>query len=310
MKVLVIASGGGHTGYARAVAQYLPFKVDFAIPKGDRWSAEVLSEYASNVFEITKAREPKDGIGALLRNSAKSFRESLSLGKYDVVIATGSNHSLFVALGTKLKGSKIFAIESQDRIVTRGKAVSILSKFSERVFVHWEEQRHLYHNSYVTGPIVEKPKYSPKDSGYVLVTAGTMGFPRLFNEVSKTKGFDFVVQTGRVDPSTVTASKVFSFDPDMERFIANASLVVTHQGKTAMESVVMYRKPTVIVYNSDWTKAATKEDTRLYAKILGATFLDDPSTWKGGELTKALSNPVEPKHYESGTRKLIDFILH
>ncbi len=187
--------------------------------------------------------------------------------------------------------------------------MSLLSRFSEKVFVHWEEQRSLYRNSYVTGPIVEKPRYSPRDSGYVLVTAGTMGFPRLFKEVSKTKGFDFVVQTGQVEPSTVTASKVFSFDPDMERIIANASIVVTHQGKTAMESVVMYRKPTVIVYNADWTKAATKEDTRLYAKILGATFLDDPSTWKGGELTKALSNPMEPKQYGPGTGKLVDFIL-
>ncbi len=103
MKILVIASGGGHTGYARAVAQYLPFKADFAVPKGDKWSIEVLSEYASRIFEVTKARGPKDGLGALLRNSLKSISESLSLEKYDVVIATGSNHSLFVALTTKLK---------------------------------------------------------------------------------------------------------------------------------------------------------------------------------------------------------------
>lgn len=136
-----------------------------------------------------------------------------------------------------------------------------------------------------------------------------MGFPRLFKEVSKLDKFNFIVQTGQVDPSTVKASKAFKFDSEMERLIAGASVVVTHQGKTAMESVVMYGKPTVIVYNSDWTKAATKEDTKLYAEILGAKFLDDPLTWKGGELEKALDNPNKPKNHEIGTPKLIDYIL-
>jgi UDP-N-acetylglucosamine:LPS N-acetylglucosamine transferase len=309
LKLLIVASGGGHTGFARAIAEYLPFKADFVVPRGDSWSMEVLKDYASNVYEVMKGRGPKDGMSVLLRNSIKSFRDSFSLNKYDVVIATGSNHSLFVALSQKLKGSTIFSIESQDRIVTRGKAVSIMSKFSKNVFVHWKEQKSLYKNSYVVGPIVEKPKFSAKNEGYVLVTAGTMGFPRLFKEVSKLDKFNFIVQTGQVDPSTVKASKAFKFDSEMERLIAGASVVVTHQGKTAMESVVMYGKPTVIVYNSDLTKAATKEDTKLYAEILGAKFLDDPLTWKGGELEKALDNPNKPKNHEIGTPKLIDYIL-
>ncbi len=310
LKLLIIASGGGHTGFARAISQYLPFKPDFVIPKGDKWSMELLKDYASNIFQVTKARGPQDGLLTMVKNSFSSLKESFSLEAYDYVIATGSNHSLYVALATKLKGSRVFSIESQDRIVTRGKAVNLMSRFSDKVFLHWREQAHLYRNSYVTGPIVEKPRYTPRESGYVLVTAGTVGFPRLFREVSKIQGFDFVVQTGQVDPVKVKASKSFAFDPDMERLIAEASVVVTHQGKTAMEAVVMYHKPVVIVYNAELTKAATREDTRLYADILGATFLDDPSTWRGDEMVKALSSPKSPKYYEPGTQRLVDFILH
>ncbi len=45
-RLLVIASGGGHTGFARAVAEYMPFKVDFVIPEGDLNSRNLLSPYA------------------------------------------------------------------------------------------------------------------------------------------------------------------------------------------------------------------------------------------------------------------------
>ncbi len=232
--------------------------------------------------------------------------------KYDITLATGSNHSLFPSFAQWTKGSTIFTLESQDRIVTKGKAVSILSHFSKGVFLHWEEQRSLYRNGIVVGPVLQKRKYDPKNEGYVLVTAGTEGFRSLFDKVLEIGLNNVVIQTGKVDPQIYVRKgvKAFSFDPDIERLIAGANVVITHQGKTAMESAVLYGKPTVIVFNKDLTRAATYEDVRRYSTIIGAYFLDDPSTWGNEELAKFLENPYKPKSHQPGTEKLVKVIMN
>ncbi len=307
--ILIIASGGGHTGFARAIAQYLGEKVDFVIPKGDENSRKVLSPYAGKFYEVEKGIEPHS---FSLKGLFKSFISSSRVRKYKVVVATGSNHSLFPSFFQFLKGAKVFAIESQDRIVTRGKAVSIISKYSKAVFLHWEEQKGLYKNGVVVGPIVERPKYEPRDEGYVLVTAGTEGFPSLFDKVAKLGLRNVVMQTGKVDPGKYKREgwKVFSFDPDLEKYVANASVVLTHQGKTAMEAVVMYGKPTVVVYNNSLVRATTQRDAELYARILGALFLPDPSTWDSDDkLLSFLERPVRPNSFTPGTEKLAKVIL-
>ncbi|MEM3352383.1 MAG: polysaccharide biosynthesis protein, partial [Saccharolobus sp.] len=49
MGILIIASGGGHTGFARAIAEYLPEKVDFVIPENDEYSKLMLMKYANKI---------------------------------------------------------------------------------------------------------------------------------------------------------------------------------------------------------------------------------------------------------------------
>ncbi len=314
-RVLIVASGGGHTGFARAIAQFMPFKVDFVIPKGDRQSLEMLKPYANSFYEVVKGREPGESALKLLVNLPRALVESLSLQSYDVVIATGSNHSIFPSFAEKLKGAKVFAVESQDRFVTRGKAISLISNFAERVFLHWEAQKRLYpKKGEVVGPIVERPRYSPKDEGFVLVTTGSMGFMRLYRALARLGLDNVVVQSGKVREDEVRKLnakwKVFSFDPNLEEWISRASVVITHQGKTAMEAVVMYQKPTIIVFNRDWKQAASYEDSKLYAETLGAEFLDDPSTWESENvLRRALDEVKKPKKFEIGTPKLVEEVL-
>ncbi len=314
-KVLIIASGGGHSGFARAIAQFMPFKVDFVVPPGDQFTLEMVRPYAERIYFVVKGREPGEPLWKLFWAIPEAVEESARIPKYDVVIATGSNHSIFPSAVQRIKGAKVYAVESQDRILTRGKAVSIISSFAEGVFLHWEEQRRLYgKKGIVVGPIVEKPRYEPRDEGYVLVTTGSMGFPRLYKALAEAGVENAVVQTGRVDPKLVSSLnpkwRVFQFDPDIERWISGASVVITHQGKTAMESVVMYGKPTIIVFNRDWRAATTFEDARAYAEVLGATFLDDPSTWESPRVLKeALDGRRAPKRFEIGTPKLVSEVL-
>lgn len=314
-RILIIASGGGHSGFARAIAQYLPFKADFVVPTGDTFTLEMVKPYAERVYYVVKGREPGDPLMKLFFAIPEAVEESFKIPRYDVVVATGSNHSVFPSAVQRIKGAEVYVVESQDRFTRPGKAVKLISTFSERVFLHWEEQRRLYgRKGLVVGPIVEKPRYQPRDEGYLLVTTGSMGFMRLYKALAALGLDDVVVQTGRVDPSEAQKLnpkwRVFQFDPDIERWISGASAVITHQGKTAMESVVMYGKPTIIVYNRDWRSATTIEDARTYAEVLGAEFLDDPLTWGSTlELKRALDERRRPKRFEIGTPKLVDEIL-
>ncbi|BDC17148.1 glycosyltransferase [Acidianus sp. HS-5] len=308
--ILIIASGGGHTGFARAVAEYLPYKADFVIPKGDDMSKKMISPFAEKVYEVEKFRSPSGNLS--ISSFLSSIISSAKIRKYKKVIATGSNHSIFPSFFQFIKSSRVYVIESQDRILTKGKAVSIISKYSKYVFLHWREQERLYKNGISVGPIVEKPKYDPSDDGHILVTAGSEGFERLFDVLYSLDIDNVVLQTGKVAKRYERKGwKVFSFDPDIEKYIASARLVITHQGKTAMESVVMYKKPTIVVYNKDWKYAATFEDSRLYAEILGATFLNDPSNWSNNdEVLKYIENPKKPKEYSPGTENLVKVVLN
>ncbi|ABP95739.1 MULTISPECIES: UDP-N-acetylglucosamine--N-acetylmuramyl-(pentapeptide) pyrophosphoryl-undecaprenol N-acetylglucosamine transferase [Metallosphaera] len=310
-RLLIIASGGGHTGFAKAIAEYLPFKVDFVIPEGDENSRKLLSPHAEKIYEVSKPRDPKGPNTSLVTRGFRALSQSISLPSYDVVIATGSNHSVIPSLFQRLRGSTLFTLESQDRIVTKGKAVSVLSHFSKGVFLHWKEQSRLYKNGIVVGPILQRRKYDPVDEGFILVTAGTEGFKALFDRISSLGLTNLVMQTGKISPEPYVKSgvKAFSFDPDIERFIAGASLVITHQGKTAMESAVLYGKPTIIVFNKSLTRAATHEDVKLYSEIIGAEFLDDPSTWEDEELLKAIQKRKKPNYYEPGTERLVKVIM-
>ncbi|AEE94365.1 UDP-N-acetylglucosamine, MurG, LPS N-acetylglucosamine transferase [Acidianus hospitalis W1] len=308
--ILIIASGGGHTGFARAIAEYLPYKADFIIPKGDEMSKKMISQFADKIYEVEKFRSPSGNLS--LSSFLLSMIHSAKIRKYKKVIATGSNHSIFPSFFQFVKSSNIYVIESQDRIVTKGKAVNIISKYSKHVFLHWKEQEKLYKNGIVVGPIVERPKYTPSDEGYILVTTGSEGFERLFDILYSLDIDNVVLQTGKVNKKYEKKGwKVFSFDPDIERYIAKAKLVITHQGKTAMEAVVMYKKPTIIVYNKDWKYAATFEDSKLYAEILGTVFLNDPSNWSTkDEILKYIENPKQPKVYTPGTERLVSVVLN
>ncbi|QIW24028.1 polysaccharide biosynthesis protein [Sulfolobus sp. S-194] len=314
-ELLIIASGGGHTGFGRAIAEYLPFKPDFVIPENDKNSEEMIKNLARKIYYVKKGKEPNEGNIQFLKNIFKILSQSGKIEKYRVVIATGSNHSIIPSFVQYLKRARIYGIESQDRIVTRGKAIRLISYFSKGIFLHWKEQKKLYpKKGIVVGPIVEKPKYKAENGDYILVTTGSQGFKELFNRLINLDLENVVVQTGKIDPNIYKDKKpnwkFFSFDPDIEKWIAKAKLIITHQGKTAMEAVVMYKKPSIIVYNKSWIYAATKEDSRLYAEILGATFLDDPSTWDSDEvLLKAIEKANKPKDYEIGTQKLVDLIL-
>ncbi len=314
-KIIITASGGGHTGYAVALAQRLKGKADmlFIVPRGDKWTISKVKEYGP-VVEVVKARGPRNSIFKLLARMPKAFLESLSKvkGDYEVIVNTGSNHSIPPTVIGKLKGLKVISIESSVRFTRPSKAVKLLKSFSDIIALQWHEQLKLYPNGKVYGPLFEKPLYKPYNGGYILVTGGTYGHKQLFDIMVETNLDNVVLQTGRINPEYYRKLKpqwtIFDFDPDFGRWIAGAQLVITHLGKTIIDAALTYRKPTIIVPNPEWRLTAGIEDAKILAKKLNAICLDKLSK---DELLRAIEEIKDrkPPIYNDGAEKLANDIL-
>ena len=120
-----------------------------------------------------------------------------------------------------------------------------------------------------------------------------------------------VLQTGKLDGREYKERhpgwRVISFTERFEELIAGAEVVVSPPGGTPVEAVV-YGKPVVIVRYPEWTKAASLEDTRIFAEKLDAPLL---LTLTPMALEDALENAKrrEVPKLKDGTKLLTKAIL-
>ncbi|MET1127773.1 MAG: glycosyltransferase [Thermoproteota archaeon] len=313
--MVVTAAGGGHTGRAVALAERLAPRVElvFVIPKGDTWSRSKVEKLGS-IIEVPKFRDPNEPMIRGLGRLVSAFMDGLMKLPKEICafVSMGAGLSVPLGLAARLRGAWIYNVESAVRIVRPSLTVRALQPISHVTVLQWEEQLAALPRGRVYGPIYELPKHPVRDEGYVLVTGGSYGFRKLFDAVSKL-GFEKVVlQTGRVDPEPYKERHrgwtVFRFTPDFGRWIAGARLVITHFGQIAVDSVLAYRKPTVMVYNPEWRTAAGLEDARVLARKLNIVLVEEVSP-------KALEDAVEeafrrrPPSYPDGARALADEII-
>ncbi|MGC9148218.1 MAG: UDP-N-acetylglucosamine--N-acetylmuramyl-(pentapeptide) pyrophosphoryl-undecaprenol N-acetylglucosamine transferase [Sulfolobales archaeon] len=314
MRIGITASGGGHTGYAVALAQRIYGKAEivFYIPTGDEWSRSKVYRYG-DVIEIRKARGPNEGFQKLLTGIPKAFFESIDKVKnIDVFVSTGSNHSVPPALVAKFKRVPVINIESSVRFTRPSSSAKYLSYISDLTVLQWEEQKKILPRGRFFGPLYERPEYEIRDEGYILVTAGTYGFKELFDAIVKTGLDNIVLQTGRVDPRPYKETKknwvIFDFDPEINRWIARASLVITHLGKTVIDAALTYKKPTVVIPNPNWRLTAGYEDAKILAEKLGVCYQESLDPWKLLEIIEKCRG-VKPREYRDGAEELAREIL-
>jgi len=297
-RILIIASGGGHTGYALALLEALRglscSNVDVVIPESDDWTKSLIEKYAHNIIEVKKLRRPEEGTLAYLKNFPKTFLQSLRLGRYKVVVATGSNHSFLPAIVSKIRGAQVYAIEAIDRFCTRSKTVNLLVKFGAKPVVHFHEQKSLYPSSIVVGPILRKPRYSPRKGRYILAVGAFEGDKEIYDTLSEAGFKDVVIQTGKLDPKPWLARNPgwigFKFDPDLERWISEAEVVIGHVGVTVAEAAILYRKPTIIYANPRWRGTSKFEDIIMFGRKLNSVVITNMK-----ELTKAIEKARSSK---------------
>lgn len=317
-RVILLASGGGHTGHAIALGQRLKGKAEmlFIVPKGDKWSAKKASKLGK-VIEITKARGPKDPYYKYLPKFIWAYFESLWKilvihRDYDVIVSGGSNHSVPPSLIGKLKGMKLINIESSVRFIMPSGTAKLLERYADITALQWPEQKRILPKGEYFGPLVEYPEYLIENKGYILVTGGTYGHKLLFDTLAKTKLSNVVLQTGRI-PTNVYKKKhpewiIFNFDPNFGKWLAGAEVVVTHLGKTAIDAALAYRKPLVIVPNPEWTRTASFKDAEILAKKLNAVLVNK---LKPNTLIKSIEEAKsrKPPGYPDGAQKLAERIL-
>ena len=313
-RVLILAGGGGHTGFAYALAQRLEDKASmlFLIPEGDTLSHNRLSKFG-NVDYLLKPRGAKTPTGNFTYNLARALANSMKKvkGDFDAVVSTGSNFCIPPALVAFLKGIPIVNIEGEARFIGASKTARILQLLSAITALQWSEQKNFLKGT-VVGPIFAKPEIEPWNGGYVLVTGGTLGHKRLFDVLNGSDLKNVVLQTGEVDPEPYRKRhpewKVLDFSLNFHELIAGAEVVVTHQGSTPLEAVV-YKKPSVIVPNPELKRTFPRRDSEIFAKKVGATFLSDFTLESLADAIEEAKNNKIPA-LKDGAKALAEMILN
>jgi UDP-N-acetylglucosamine--N-acetylmuramyl-(pentapeptide) pyrophosphoryl-undecaprenol N-acetylglucosamine transferase len=311
--VLILAAGGGHTGYAYALAEELHRKasLSFLVPHGDSLSAKRLNKFGQVKF-LLKAREPKTPNHVFVVRFVKAFLESFKLDfrQFDVVVSAGSNFCIPPVIVAWMRGVPIVNIESPARFVKPSKSARVLQHFSKLTALHWEEQTNLL-KGVVVGPILPKPKVEPGNKGYILVSGGTYGHKRLFDTMAESSLHNIVLQTGKVNPTPyITSHPEWTVLTVTERFheiIANAEVIVTQFGFTVLEALI-YKKPVVVVLNPEWTRGASAEDAKQLAKKIKAVIVSEITV---ETLLKAIqeARKQEIPVFKNGAKNLANLIL-
>jgi len=282
-RVLILAGGGGHTGYAYALAQALHGKVSlsFLAPEGDVLSEKRLSEFGKVDFLI-KPRGPKTPLHIFAVGLVKAFIESVGqpFHKFDAVVSTGGNFCVFPAIMAWMRGVPVVNIESEVRFTKPSRTACILQPFSRITALWWEEQKRLL-NGVVVGPLLPKPVVKSRNKGYILVTGGTYGHKLLFDVLAESDLHNVVLQTGKVDPTPYMKKhpewKVITSTERFHELLAGAELVVTHFGFTVLEASA-HRKHIVMVVNPEWTRTVGAEDAEHLARKMNAVLVTEIKT--------------------------------
>jgi UDP-N-acetylglucosamine--N-acetylmuramyl-(pentapeptide) pyrophosphoryl-undecaprenol N-acetylglucosamine transferase len=312
-KILILAGGGGHTGYAQILADELKGRAElsFLSPDDEPISVRRLEGYGP-VRTMTKPRHPTTPALTFMWRLLKAFFESLSRvpSDIDVVVSTGSSFCVPPAIVAWMKRIPVVNLESRVKFTKPSGTASLLRRFSRLTALQWEEQKGFLEGT-VFGPLLPRRLVEPSDGGYILVSGGTYGYKELFDALDETDLENVVLQTGKIDGGSYAKAhpgwRVMPYSDRFYELIAGARVVVSPPGGTPVEAVA-YGKPVVIVEYPAWTKAADLEETRLFAEKIGASLITDVTAEKlVSAIEEAQHRP--PKVLEAGNKGLVEAIL-
>ena len=312
-KVLILAGGGGHTGYAKILAEELHGRAElcFLVPDDDPLSEELLREYGP-VDRLLKPRHPTTPFWGWSLRFPKAFYDSIGKIERDLdyVVSTGSNFCISPSIIAWLKRISVINLESADRFTKASSTAKILQPFSEITALHWEEQKKILKGR-VFGPFLPRRRVESWNGGYVLIAGGTYGYRELLDAASDSQLENVVLQTGRVVPHDYIERhpnwRVFSTIDSFFEVIAGADVVVAPPGATPLEAAA-YGKSVVIVKYPEWSRAGTLLDAKLFAKKLNAPLLSEISS-KNLQASIQCSKKIPQPELDNGAINLAEYIV-
>jgi len=268
MKVLLTAGGGGHTGYAAALAEVLKPKASlmFLIDEYDSLSRARLAPLGE-IVTVSKPRQPGTPLWRFIYRFILCSLQSLWIWvkhRPNVVVSTGSNIAIPICIVGKALGSKIVSVEDSVRLFSPSKTSKYLDLISDVTLLQWREQLefHSKKGRYV-GVLLPSVAPSTRD-GRIIISPGSFGFKELYDVAARTNLKDVTMTIGDLDveqyskPGWIVVKKLVGLD----EVLASARVVVTHLGYTIWEAV-NYGVPVVVVPNPKWKKSAVSEVERV-----------------------------------------------
>jgi len=318
MKILLTAGGGGHTGYAFALAGALKPKATllFLIDKNDGLSEARLS-LLGEIVSVTKPRQPGMPLWKFIFRFIFCGLQSLWIWlrhRPDVVVSTGSNIAIPICIVGKAFGSRIVNVEDSVRIFSSSKTSKYLDLISEVTLLQWTEQLefHQKKGKYV-GLLLPEVARSSRD-GRIVISPGSFGFKELCDVAARTDLKDVTMTVGDLDlkgygkPGWIVVDKLIGLDD----ILASAKVVVTHLGYTIWEAV-NYGVPVVIVPNPRWRRSSVSEMERvarfLQQKGYGIYLSLEQLTPERLEETVRRATEMSIATVERGTEKAAHMIL-
>ncbi len=330
MRVALVASGGGHTSFAVALAERLldlepGLEIEVVAPAGDtntlRRLASRLRGRGVRVSTSPKPLHPQERLYRVLTRAPHALVKASALARgVDALVCTGSNHSVPPSLAALARGVPVFCVEDPYRVFEKSRSVGLLHGLGAYALLQWGEQLRLYRSrGFYVGLIYERPVYKPERGGYVLVTTGTMGHRLLFRTIARggLRGYKLVIQAGKYWAEylkrRLPGSVVFDYDPDIDRWIAGADLVITHQGIAAIQASQAYGKPVVIAFNPDIPLAGGREGAEFVARKLNLGYIT-PDPGDPSQLDRVVEETLSkrPATFGDGaaraSRVVLDFV--
>ncbi|MFH0848060.1 MAG: glycosyltransferase [archaeon] len=264
MKILLTAGGGGHTGYAIAIGRELTTTEEliFLVDSGDQLSADRLSKLG-DIEKVAKPRSPHTPMWRFALRFLYCSLQSLCVWlkhRPTIIVSTGSNLAIPIAIIGRLLGSKIVNIEDSVRIFSSSKTSRYLDFIASITLLQWREQQKFHPKKGIyVGLLLPQVRSSTRD-GPILISPGTFGFQKLYDIAIQTHLNNVVMTVGDLDPQQyskdgwTTVSRLVGLDD----VLSKARVVVTHLGYTAWESI-NYQVPVVIIPNPAWRRSSVAE---------------------------------------------------
>lgn len=149
-RVLLVGSSGGH------LAQLLPLRALFD-PEDRAWvtfrTPDAVGALADERSVVWAHFPTTRNLPNLVRNAAQAVRV-LRSWRPDVIVTTGAAVAFPYFILSRIFGARTVYIEVYDRVDSATLTARLCSPFTDVMAVQWPEQRALYRQTIVVGPLL------------------------------------------------------------------------------------------------------------------------------------------------------------